>query len=392
MPAMTPQPHGRRGHSRPAKRRSMVVFSLVVVAALVIAGTSIAILRLTASTADASPSASASHTTTTVSKAPLRVLSTTPANAATNVASDGTITVSVSTPLAANTPMPTLNPPVTGTWQRTTPTTLVFTPSAPFIPSSSETVTIPSGPTGLQSQGGRTLVQPTTVQFSIAAGSELRLQQLLAQLGYLPLTFTPSAPLSGPQEVAQPQVGAFAWRWAMPASLESLWTQGTDNVITHGAIMTFQDQNGLGTDGVAGPQVWTKLLQNVAAGTVNTAAYTYASVSQALPQSVTIYSNGAVVYTTPANTGVAAAPTAPGTYPVYLRYTVTTMSGTNPDGSHYSDPGIPWVSYFNGGDALHGFDRASYGTPQSDGCVEMPPANAAVVYPLTPIGTLVTVD
>jgi peptidoglycan hydrolase-like protein with peptidoglycan-binding domain len=368
----------------------MLLISLAVVVALVIAGLSTLIVRMTATTANASPSASTKSTV--VSRAPLTVVSTTPANAATNVASDGTITVSVSTPLAANTPMPTLNPPVAGTWQHTTPTTLVFAPTSPFIPSSSETVTIPSGTTGLQSKGGRTLAQPTTVQFSIAPGSELRLQQLLAQLGYLPLTFTPSAPLSAPQEVAQPQTGAFAWRWAMPASLESLWTQGTDNVITHGAIMTFQDQNGLGTDGVAGPQVWAKLLQNVAAGTVNTAAYTYAYVSQALPQSLTVYNNGAVVYTTPANTGVADAPTAQGTFPVYLRYTVTTMSGTNPDGSHYSDPGIPWVSYFNGGDALHGFDRASYGTPQSVGCVELPPANAAVVYPLTPIGTLVTVN
>ena len=43
-----------------------------------------------------------------------------------------------------------------------------------------------------------------------------------------------------------------------------------------------------------------------------------------------------------------------------------------------------WVSYFNGGDALHGFVRSSYGSPQSDGCVEMPVANAQVVYPLTP--------
>ena len=80
-----------------------------------------------------------------------------------------------------------------------------------------------------------------------------------------------------------------------------------------------------------------------------------------------------------------------GTFPVYARYTVTTMSGTNPDGSKYVDPGIRWVSYFNGGDALHGFPRASYGFPQSDGCVEMPIANAAVVFPLTPLGTLVTV-
>jgi lipoprotein-anchoring transpeptidase ErfK/SrfK len=93
-----------------------------------------------------------------------------------------------------------------------------------------------------------------------------------------------------------------------------------------------------------------------------------------------------------ANTGVAGAPTGVGTFTVYVRYTVTTMSGTNPDGSKYVDPGIRWVSYFNGGDALHGFPRASYGFPQSDGCVEMPIANAAVVFPLTPLGTLVTVN
>ena len=64
---------------------------------------------------------------------------------------------------------------------------------------------------------------------------------------------------------------------------------------------------------------------------------------------------------------------------------------TNPDGSHYHDTGIPWVSYFNGGDALHGYIRASYGWPQSLGCVEMPFANAGAVWPYTPIGTLVTI-
>ena len=46
------------------------------------------------------------------------------------------------------------------------------------------------------------------------------------------------------------------------------------------------------------------------------------------------------------------------------------MSGTNPDGSHYADP-VTWVSYFNGGDALHQFYRSTYGWPQSLGCVEM---------------------
>ena len=68
------------------------------------------------------------------------------------------------------------------------------------------------------------------------------------------------------------------------------------------------------------------------------------------------------------------------------------MSGTNPDGSHYSDPNIPDVSYFNGGDALHGFTRAQFGFPQSLGCVEMPLEEAEAVYPYTPIGTPVTVN
>jgi hypothetical protein len=67
------------------------------------------------------------------------------------------------------------------------------------------------------------------------------------------------------------------------------------------------------------------------------------------------------------------------------------MKGTNTDGSTYDDPNVPYASYFNGGDALHGFIRASYGTPQSNGCVEMSYANAALVWALTPIGTLVTV-
>ena len=70
---------------------------------------------------------------------------------------------------------------------------------------------------------------------------------------------------------------------------------------------------------------------------------------------------------------------------------VGTMRGANPDGSHYVDPGILWISYFNGGEAIHGFDRPTYGFPQSVGCVEAPNATAEKIWPYTPIGTLVTV-
>ena len=120
--------------------------------------------------------------------------------------------------------------------------------------------------------------------------------------------------------------------------------------------------------------------------------YTFVQVSEGVPESIRVWHNGRTVVTGPVNTGIPAAPTATGVFAVYEHLTVTTMSGTNPDGTPYSDPGIPWVSYFNGGDALHGFIRASYGFPQSLGCVEMPYAQAGEVWPYTPIGTLVDVS
>jgi lipoprotein-anchoring transpeptidase ErfK/SrfK len=115
-------------------------------------------------------------------------------------------------------------------------------------------------------------------------------------------------------------------------------------------------------------------------------------VHETLPQSLSLWVAGRVILTSPGNTGIAQSPTAPGTWPVFEHIAVGTMSGTNPDGSHYHDPGIRWISYFHGGDALHEFPRASFGTPQSLGCVELPEAAAAGVWPYTPIGTLVTIE
>ncbi len=324
----------------------------------------------------------------------LQVVATSPTPGASGVSSAATLTVRFSAPLSARTPLPSLSPAVAGTWalgdQRRA---VIFNPAAPLIPSSSESIVIPGGPRGMRGAGGEYLKATSTINFNVALGSVLRLQQLLAELNYLPVSFTPAGPPPAPAAAAQPQPGTFTWRWPnQPPQLVALWTPGTQNVITTGAVMTFEDQHQLGVDGVAGPEVWGALLQAAAADQINSQPYPYVFVSQALPETVTVYQNGAPVYATPANTGVPGAPTAEGTFTVYERFTSTTMTGTNPDGSTYSDPGIPWVSYFNGGDALHGFVRASYGFPQSDGCVEMPVANAAVVYPMTPLGTLVTVQ
>jgi len=371
-----------------AVRRTAIGVGVVVVVAAV--GFAVA-SRSTAGKVSATPT-TASPAHLAVSTRPLNIVSVSPVDGTTGVPSDATVTVQFSEPLSAHSPMPSLTPPVAGNWQVLTPNTVAFVTSGPLVPSSTETVTVPAGPGGVQSTGGVSLSQAATVHFTVAPGTTLRVQQLLAQLGYLPVSFAPAGPVTAPQELAQPQEGTFAWRFAEPAPLVSLWTPGTANVISKAAVMTFESKHGLKADGVAGPAVWIQLLSDVSAGTVDGDAYNYVYVQKTLPQRATVYSNGTAVYSSLANTGVTGADTASGTFPVFEHLTVTTMSGTNPDGSKYRDPGIPWVSYFNGGDALHGFVRPGYGYPQSDGCVEMPPANAAVVFPYTPIGTLVTVS
>ena len=174
--------------------------------------------------------------------------------------------------------------------------------------------------------------------------------------------------------------------------LQALWSAGHENTITRGALMKFEDENGLTVDGLPGAEVWHKLIENTIAGKRLTSGYSYVYVHRAVPQTLTLWHDGRTVLNAPANTGISGAETEPGTFPVFEHLPETTMSGTNPDGSHYEDPGIKWVSYFNGGDALHNFDRASFGTPQSLGCVELPLAASAEIYPYTPIGTLVTIE
>src|SRR5207302_858182 len=144
--------------------------------------------------------------------------------------------------------------------------------------------------------------------------------------------------------------------------------------------------------GFAGARVWQALLADAIAGKRRPGGYSYVYVHSSLPQSLTLWHNGPPIPTSPGNPGVPAAPTQLGTFPVFEHIPVGTMSGTNPDGSRYHDPGIRYISYFNGGDAIHAFNRASFGTPQRLGCVELPLASAAKVWPYTPIGTLVTVE
>jgi L,D-transpeptidase catalytic domain len=127
----------------------------------------------------------------------------------------------------------------------------------------------------------------------------------------------------------------------------------------------------VGRDGSLTAQLWKRLFHAAATGDANKLGYTCAIASKHAPETLTIWHGGRVVLRSLASTGIPVSPTVDGTFPVYLRFLNTIMSGTNPDGSHYSDP-VSFVSYFNGGDAVHYFPRGGYGYQQSLGCVELP--------------------
>jgi peptidoglycan hydrolase-like protein with peptidoglycan-binding domain len=291
---------------------------------------------------------------------------------------------------------PPVSPNTPGVWHTLNAHTIVFRPEGyGYGLGASVTVALPAG---IQLVGGQNSASDPTGSWSVPGGSTLRLQQLLATLGYLPVSFTQSgAEVSDTlqaQEAAAIKApsGTFGSRYSgTPSALQSMWQPGTAGEMTKGAIMAFENDHGMTTDGLAGPSVWKALIAAVIAGDKSSFGYTFVYVSEGSPESIDVWHNGKTAVTGPVNTGISVAPTAQGVFAVYEHVPVTTMSGLNPDGTPYSDPGIPWVSYFNGGDALHGFIRGSYGFPQSLGCVEMPYAQAGAVYPYTPIGTLVDV-
>jgi len=309
------------------------------------------------------------------------------------------LTFSVPVDKALGDAPPTISPHVSGRWRQTDDHTLLFTPSGFGARFASNLELNLGHRVAVTRASGSGLRTTSRLAWTVPAGSVLRLQQLLAQAGYLPVDWTPSGrpvartPAAELQAAVAPPRGHFVWRYGnVPPELRSLWHEGSYDQITRGAVMMFQDTHRLTVDAIPGAQVWHALLEEAIAGKRRNDGYSYVYVHSSVPQSLTLWHNGQTILTSPGNTGIPAAPTKLGTFSVFEHIPVGTMSGTNPDGSHYNDPGIRWISYFNGGDAIHAFTRASFGTPQSLGCVELPLASAAKVWPYTPVGTLVTVE
>lgn len=331
----------------------------------------------------------------------LRVISVTPSSGSRAVSGASPLQVVFSAPLAAHSPLPVLTPAVPGQWQ-ISGSSATFTPATALAPAMHITLRIPAGLAGVESAAGGLLAKPVVVHFQTAAYSRLRLAELLGQLGYLPMSWQPSAggrliggpagsTLAGQQIMAySPPPGEFRWNAGYPSMLRGQWLPGRPNPLIKGAVMAFQAQHELAVTGTASRRVWHALFVAAAGQRRNDLGYTYAIASKGSPETLTIWHNGKIVLKTLANTGIPVAPTAAGTYPVYLRYRFQIMQGVNPDGSHYADP-VSFVSYFDGGEAVHYFPRGSYGFPQSLGCVELPYDAAERAWPYLTYGSLVTV-
>jgi hypothetical protein len=324
-----------------------------------------------------------------------------------NSAVDGAapIMVTFSDPVAAKTPRPRLSPSVPGRWSAQG-NSMVFTPSVPFGPNTGVTLTVPGGSSGVRSATGARLKASVTSRFRTAGYSQLALSELLTEQGYLPMTFTPTsnnvgkaqssvsspdpASLTPAGEAYSPPQGTFGFDSGYPSSLQSEWTPNSPNVLLRGAVMAFESEHNMTVNADLNAKFWNALFLAQERGQRNQNGYTYAVADQHDPEYLTIYHDGHVVLRSLTNTGIPVAPTVNGTFPVYQRYRFQIMSGTNPGGSHYADP-VSFVSYFNGGDAVHYFPRGGYGYQQSLGCVELPYTAAERAYPYLTYGSLVTV-
>jgi hypothetical protein len=166
--------------------------------------------------------------------------------------------------------MPTLTPATTGGWKRVSDREIQFTPTGyGYGLNARVQVTLPSGVSLVGGQSATT----SSGSWTVPNGSLIRAQQLLALLGYLPVRFKYTGTGVGrnlsAQEAAavRPPAGRFVWRYPhTPDQLKAQWKPGEDGVVTKGAIMMFESDHDIASDGILSPAVWKALIDTAAAG------------------------------------------------------------------------------------------------------------------------------
>ncbi len=215
---------------------------------------------------------------------------------------------------------PDLSPKVSGTWSQPDSNTLIFTPSGfGFGPGAAVTVSFKQPIATISTAAADATTAATTSEhytFEVAQGSILRMEQILAQLHYLPLDFVPAAGVTEPTNfqgevatISTPLPGKLSWRWfSTPEALQRQWSPGAPNAMLKGALMSFlADQENNSYDGyqiedetvgqLVNASLWDELLHAAASDQADPNPYSYVYVSENLPETLTLWENGSVVLT-----------------------------------------------------------------------------------------------
>ena len=391
------------GVPRPTKKRAVV---LTATSAVLVLGAGVTIVAF------ASPG---SHASLVSSDAPvvahkplqpaagLQLVSMSPIAGTRGVNGTSPIRVQFSAPLAASSPMPTLSPSIPGNWT-VQGDDAVFTPTVGYLENTKVTVKIPGGLDGMISAAGAKVGDGGTLGSGPEPGLHDRLVQhhapaAAARPARLPAVHLDVHVSTGDQP-GQRQGRALR---RLQRARRDLQLAGqlsvepdepvegrSDNMLEVGAIRAFESVHGLTMDGTAGRTVWSDLLTAVTQGKHNPNGYTYALASQNSPENLRIWHNGSLVFSSPRTPASRRPPRR--TAPSRFTCGTTSRSCRAPTRTEASTP-IPvyYVSYFNGGDAVHYFPRGSYGWYQSLGCVELPWDAAKQAWPYLTYGSLVTV-
>ncbi len=108
-------------------------------------------------------------------------------------------------------------------------------------------------------------------------------------------------------------------------------------------------------------------------------------------QTIMAYQGNAPLKTVLMSSGMGWRLTPIGSFKVYLKVASQTMSGGSGANRYYL-PGVPWILYFSGENAIHGtYWHNNFGLPMSHGCVNVSIPDAKWFYDWGTVGTPVVV-
>jgi lipoprotein-anchoring transpeptidase ErfK/SrfK len=104
-------------------------------------------------------------------------------------------------------------------------------------------------------------------------------------------------------------------------------------------------------------------------------------------QTVYAYEGSEMIRAFLVSTGRARTPTMPGQFRIYVKFTKTDMRGP---GYHLKD--VPFTMYYDGSYGLHGtYWHNNFGTPMSNGCINLRTEDAQWLFNFASVGTFVNV-